>query len=73
MARSTGYAIAAVVLASLLPVVGAAAAGAGATSEAPLAAIVAASPTATLAVIPDGTWRVELACSTPGIRRLACA
>ena len=66
MARSTGYAIAAVVLASLLPVAGAAAAGARGTSEPPLAAIVAASPTATVAVIPDGTWRVELASLYPG-------
>ncbi len=66
MARSTGYAIAAVVLASLPPAAGAAAAGARGTAEPPLAAIVAASPTATLAVIPDGTWRVELASLYPG-------
>lgn len=66
MARNTGYAIAAVVLASLLPASAAAPAAARPTSEPPLAAIVAASPTATLVVIPDGTWRIELAALYPG-------
>jgi dipeptidyl aminopeptidase/acylaminoacyl peptidase len=65
MIRRPGYSIAAVVVASLLPsAAGAAAAGGG--SEPPLTVIVAAGASATAAVLPDGSWNVELAPLYPG-------
>jgi WD40-like Beta Propeller Repeat/Lysyl oxidase len=68
MTRSPRYSIAAVLLALLLPGAGGAAAGAfeRSAAEPPLAAIAAAGPTATAAVVPDARWRVELAPLYPG-------
>ncbi len=68
MTRSRRHSLAVVVLALLPPVAGGAALAAleqDAVDE-PMAAIVAAGTTATAAVLPDGTWRVELALLYPG-------
>ena len=65
MTRCPGYSIAAVFAASLLLAVGVAAAARD-VSEPPLVTIVASSAAATTAVLPDGTWRVELAPLYPG-------
>jgi hypothetical protein len=60
MTRCPGYTIAAVLLASVPAAVGGSAAVARGTSEPPLETIVAVGTAATAAVVPDGTWRVEL-------------
>jgi TolB protein len=69
MTRSLRHTIVVVVLASLPPLAAGVALGAASqrdAAERPLPAIVAAGPTATAAVLPDGTWRVELAPMYPG-------
>jgi WD40-like Beta Propeller Repeat/Lysyl oxidase len=58
--------IAAVFVALLLPAAGGAAPTLRGAPEPPFAAIVAVGGTATAAVLPDGTWRVELASLFPG-------
>ncbi len=65
MHRLTGHSLAVAVAAPLLLAAGGAAAEQGA-SEPPLAAIVASGATATTAVLPGGTWRVELPALEPG-------
>ncbi len=65
MTRSARHAIAAAMAASALSTGGAAGA-AGRAAEAPLPAIVATGATATAAVLPDGSWRVELPALLPG-------
>jgi TolB protein len=66
MTRPCGYWLAAALAASLLPAVGGAATWSRAAPEPRLAAIVATSASATAAVLPDGTWRVELPWLYPG-------
>ncbi len=63
MTRSRRHSLAVVVLALLPPVAGGAALAAFEQDavDGPFPAIVAAGPTATAAVLPAGTWRVELA------------
>jgi dipeptidyl aminopeptidase/acylaminoacyl peptidase len=68
MTRSRRHSLAVVVLALVPPAAGGAALAALEQDavDGPMAAIVAAGPTATAAVLPDGTWRVELAPLYPG-------
>jgi WD40-like Beta Propeller Repeat/Lysyl oxidase len=68
MTRSRRHSLAVVVLATLPPTVGGVAYAALAQDavDRPFPAIVAAGSPATAAVIPDGTWRVELAPLHPG-------
>ena len=66
MTRFPRYSLAAVLVSSLLLAAGGAAAATRANAEPPFTAIVAASPTATAAVLPDGTWRVEIPSLYPG-------
>jgi dipeptidyl aminopeptidase/acylaminoacyl peptidase len=65
MTRFARHATAAALAASALSTGGAGGAAGGA-AEAPLPAIVATGATATAAVFPDGSWRVELAALLPG-------
>lgn len=62
MSRSARYATA-TILASLLPVAAASGRDGG---ERPLAAVVASGARATVAFLPDGSWRVELPFLDPG-------
>ena len=68
MTRSRRHTLAVVVLALLPPAAGGVAFAALEQDavDGPFPAIVAAGPTATAAVVPDGTWRVELAPLQPG-------
>jgi hypothetical protein len=55
-----GYVLVVLPVIAILPGGGAVAAAAGATTERPLAAIVASGPGATSAALADGSWNVEL-------------
>jgi WD40-like Beta Propeller Repeat/Lysyl oxidase len=68
MTRSRRHSLAVVALAVLPPAAGGMAFAAleQDTVDGPFRAIVAAGPTATAAVLPDGTWRAELALLYPG-------
>lgn len=68
MTRFPRHSIAVLLLALIPPVAGGVAFGAleQSAAEPPFAAIVAAGTTATAAVLPDGTWQVELAPLYPG-------
>jgi dipeptidyl aminopeptidase/acylaminoacyl peptidase len=66
MTRYSGHSVAAVVVAFLLLPAAGGAAAKGSAAEPPLAVIVAAGSSATTAVLPDGSWHVELAPLYPG-------
>ncbi len=66
MTRLFTCSLVAVLAAAFVSAAGGENAGAPSTSEPPLPAIVASGAAATAAVLPDGTWRVELPALHPG-------